>query len=250
MGPGVTFAGPERAEVLFAAEDCKIGTSPSDIGVDCADGASAAKIRPVKWNMRAEEKANPDSALDSQPDVWSVVRQLLRHPLHSFIACWNWKAGSLSMILRVPIYVATTFKYGWQATTLAGTVEAVFSAGVAGVYAAFTEAVRNATPQAVVATLLLVVLPAITLVLDALFHYVMRTPNLLAGVLVSLVVSILSSAFNWYSMRRGTLLMGGKAKPFASDLASLPLLIARFVMEPFILLWRNLKLLCVPMAGD
>jgi hypothetical protein len=192
--------------------------------------------------------------LQDGPNVWAVLRQLLRHPVHSFLTCWNWKAGALSIFLRVPIYVATTFKYGWQATTLAAAVEAVFSSAAAGVYAALTEAIRYATPQSIVGVILLVVLPAITLVFDALFHYVMGTPNLAAGVTVSLVVSILSSGFNWYSMRRGTLLVGEQARPFGSDVASLPLLIARFVAEPFILLWRNvrrsLRFLCASAVGE
>jgi hypothetical protein len=187
---------------------------------------------------------------NGRPHVWSVVRQLLRHPIHSFITCWNWKAGALSIILRVPIYVGTTFKYGLRATALAGAVEAVFSCGAAGVYAALTQAIRYAEPETVVGFLLLVVLPAITLVFDGLFHYLMRTPNLATGILVSFIVSVLSSAFNWYSMRRGTLIIGQKAPSFSSDIALLPLLIARFVAEPFIYLWRTLKLLCVPATGE
>jgi hypothetical protein len=199
--------------------------------------------------MRA--KPNPVSAdLVDRPGVWSVVRKLLRHPVHSFITCWNWKAGALSVILRAPVYVATTFRHGWEAATLAGAAEAAFSAAAAGVYAAFTEAVRYSEPQFVVGLLLLVVLPAITLALDALLHYLVRTTNLVAGVAVSLVVSVLSSAFNWYSMRRGTLLIGPKARPFTSDVASLPILIARFLSEPFVLLWRALRLLCAPTVEE
>jgi hypothetical protein len=100
------------------------------------------------------------------------------------------------------VYVKTTFRHGWQAMTLAAAVEASFSAVAARVYAAFTEAVRYAEPEFVVAALLLVVLPSLTLALDALIHYVTRTPNLRAGVVLSLAVTIVSSAFNWYSMRR------------------------------------------------
>jgi hypothetical protein len=154
------------------------------------------------------------------------------------------------VILRAPVYVATTFRHGWEAATLAGAVEALFSAGAAGVYAAFTEAVRYAVPEFVVGLLLLVVLPAITLLLDALLHYLVRTPNLVAGVAASLAVSVLSSAFNWYSMRRGTLLVGPKARPFTSDVASLPILIARFLSEPFVLLWRALRVLCAPAVEE
>jgi len=185
-----------------------------------------------------------------KPRVWEVVGDLLRHPVHSFVTCWNWKAAALSVILRAPIYILTTLRYGWQASTLAGAVEAVFSAGVAGVYAAFTEAVRDAVPQSTVATLLLVVLPAIALVFDGLLHYVMRTPNLATGVSVSLVVSVVSSGFNWYSMRRGTLLVGAQARSFTSDLGALPILIGRFVSQPVVFVLRALKLLCVPAVGE
>jgi hypothetical protein len=200
--------------------------------------------------MRSAQSTDATASSNSRPHVWPVVRHLLRHPVHSFITCWNWKAGALSIMLRVPIYVGTTFKYGLRATALAGGVEAVFSCGAAGVYAALTQAIRYAEPQTVVGFLLLVVLPAITLGLDALFHYAMHTPNLAVGVAVSFVVSVLSSAFNWYSMRRGTLLIGQKAPSFGADIASLPLLIARFMAEPFIFLWRTLKLLCVPVVGE
>ncbi|MGA9389143.1 MAG: hypothetical protein WBV69_01730 [Candidatus Sulfotelmatobacter sp.] len=185
---------------------------------------------------------------DQSSRVWSVLGQLLRHPVHSFVICWNWKAGALSIILRAPVYVITTLKYGWQAATLAGIVEALFSAAAAGVYAALTEAIRYAEPQYLVALLLLAVLPAITLCFDALVHYIMHTPNLVVGVTASLVVSIVSSAFNWYSMRRGTLLVGRAARSFTSDILALPLLIAKFLGEPVAFLWRTVKELCTALV--
>ena len=197
------------------------------------------------------ERPTPVSAAsDDRPDVRQVVRQLLHNPVNSFVRCWNWKAAALSCILRTPVYVITTFRYGWQAVTLAAAVEAGFSAGAAGGYAAFTEAVRYAIPESMVAILLLGVLPLLTLALDALVHYLTHTPSLRAGVLLSLAVTIVSSAFNWYSMRRGTLLVGSGGRPFSSDLASLPMLIARFLAEPFIALWRSLKMLCASALED
>ena len=198
----------------------------------------------------SERPNSVSGASDDRPDVRLVVRQLLHHPLDSFVRCWNWKAAALSCILRTPVYVITTFRHGWQAITLAAAVEASFSSGAAGVYAAFTEAVRYAEPESTVATLLLVLLPLLTLALDALVHYLTRTPNLRAGVLLSVAVTIVSSAFNWYSMRRGTLLVGPGRRPFSSDLASLPMLIARFLAEPFIAVWRNLEMLCASALED
>lgn len=184
------------------------------------------------------------SASGPGPQVWSVVGQLLRHPFHSFIEDWNWKAAMLSCVLRVPIYLGTTIKSGWHAAAVAGLVEASFSTATAGVYAAFTEAVRDAQPQSTVGVLLLGVLPVVMVTLDALVHRVMHTPHLFAGVAVSFVVSIASSGFNWYSMRRGTLLVGSAARPFGSDLSALPRLIVKFIAEPFVLLWRAARQWC------
>jgi hypothetical protein len=197
------------------------------------------------------EKTTPVAVdLNNHPSVWRLTRQLLRHPLHSFIKCWNCKAAALSCILRTPVYIITTLRHGWQAITLAAAVKAGFSAGAAGVYAAFSEAVRDAQPEFAVAILLLVILPALTLALDALVHFLTRTPNLRAGVFLSLGVSIVSCALHRYSMRRGTLLIGPGGRSFSSDVAALPMLIARFVGEPFIAMWRNLKMLRVTAVED
>jgi hypothetical protein len=197
----------------------------------------------MKINSKQEFSISPQ--LPGVPDLRVVLRELLLHPVRSFVSCWNWKAAILSCILRVPIYVATTFKFGWRAITVAGLVEAMFAACVAGVYAALTQAIRYAEPQSMVGAILLIALPGITLAFDALIHYVMQTPNLAMGILVSLVVSVLSSAFNWYSMRRGTLLMGPASHSFGRDLVALPVLIARFVAEPVIQLRRIMKTMCM-----
>ena len=120
--------------------------------------------------MKMRAKPNPRFCSSERPQVWLVMQQLLSRPVHSFVTCWNWKAAALSCILRVPVYVITTFRHGWEAIGLAACVEGVFSAGASGVYAAFTEAVRYAVPEFVVAMLLLVIFPAITVLLDALFQ--------------------------------------------------------------------------------
>ena len=88
---------------------------------------------------------------------------MLINPYAGFVRGWNWKAAALSIILRAPIYVATTFHHGWRRVTLEALVEGAFSACASGVYGAFTQAVRDAQPQSAVACLLVLVLPAITL---------------------------------------------------------------------------------------
>lgn len=182
-----------------------------------------------------------NGARQDQKKVSTVLAGLAMHPKRSFVDSWNWKAASLSVFLRAPIYMIATVRHGLQAVALAGLVEGIFSAAFAGVYASFTEAIEGANPQWVVGLLLLVALPAVALVMDAFVHYFAGTPNLKYGVAASLVVSVVSSAFNWYSMRRGTLLVGAGARSFGSDLSRLPLLIGRFLLEPLLLVWRSTR---------
>jgi hypothetical protein len=46
--------------------------------------------------------------------------------------------------------------------------------------------------------------------------------------MVSLMLSALSALFNWYAMRRGTLLVGGEGRGFGEDLRRLPRLMFNF----------------------
>jgi len=117
------------------------------------------------------------------------------------------------------------------------TVEALYRAGTAGFFAAFTQALRHRRPKWLTMLLVAVLIPAISLVLDCLLHLAMGTPNLTRGMLVATVVSAVTSLFNWYSMRRGTLLVGRTGMSFAADLYRLPQLILQFLLEP--LLWMG-----------
>ncbi|HEX4808990.1 MAG TPA: hypothetical protein VH325_08675, partial [Bryobacteraceae bacterium] len=55
---------------------------------------------------------------------------------------------------------------------------------------------------------------------------------------VSILVTGIASLFNWFAMRRGTLLTGGEGQSFTSDLKSLPGIIVRFVAVGPLALWR------------
>jgi hypothetical protein len=154
---------------------------------------------------------------------------------------WNWKAAALSAAGRAPIFLATTYRFGWRAATVAVTAEALYRAGTAGFFAAFTQAVRNRRPVWLAMLLVAVAVPTIALVLDCLLHLAMGTPNLMKGMLAATAVSAVTSLFNWYSMRRGTLLVGQGEMSFAYDLCRLPRLILEFLLEPPLWMLRCCK---------
>jgi hypothetical protein len=159
---------------------------------------------------------------------------LAADPFAAFVRSWNWKAAAFSVILRAPIYAISTLRYGLSRAEFEAMAEGAFSAVAAGVYAACTQAIRDAEPQSGVAFILLVLLPLIALVLDSLMHYLLGTPNLKAGILASFIVSVLSSGFSWYSMRRGALIIGSEGHSFGADMAAIPRLIVSFVAAPFL----------------
>lgn len=88
---------------------------------------------------------------------------------------------------------------------------------------------KDAEPQWLTGVFLVGVIPVVFQVLEYLLHWFRGTPHLRAAVIVSLVVSALSALFNWYAMRRGTLLVGREGKSFGGDLQRLPRLVIGFL---------------------
>ena len=143
---------------------------------------------------------------------------------------WNWKAAWLSIILRGPIFLAATIRHGWRVTLTAVLTECFFCAVTAGFYGALIQNLRDAEPQWLTIIFLTVVVPVIFQLLEAYLHWVRGTPHLRIVESASIIVSGLSSLFNWYAMKRGTLLVGGEGGTFGSDLKRLPKLLLSFVI--------------------
>ena len=173
----------------------------------------------------------------------SVLAEICRHPKRFLFDCWNWKAAALSVLFRAPVFIISTHRHGLQTMATAGIVESVFRIVITGINASITQAIEWAEPQWMVGILVLAVIPGVTMALEAVAHALASTPNLLAGLLVSLALSVLSSGFNWFSMRKGALLIGRDASSFRTDLSRMPMLIGRFVASPALMIWRATKLM-------
>ena len=172
-----------------------------------------------------------------------VLAEICRNPKRFLVDSWNWKATALSVLYRAPVFLISTHRHGLQTMAAAGIVESVFRIAITGVYASITQAVEWAEPQWMVAIVVLAVIPGGTVALEAVVHWLAATPNLRAGLAVSLALSVLSSGFNWFSMRKGALLVGREAPSFGTDLARMPILIGRFVAGPALIVWRGVKVI-------
>jgi hypothetical protein len=165
------------------------------------------------------------------PSFFPALAGLVRNP-GKLLFLWNWKAATLSIILRAPIFVGAAFQRGFNATASAFLTESLFCMATAGFYGAIVQNLRDAEPQWLTGLFIAIVLPAIFQVLEFLLHWFRGTPHLRMAELVSIVVSGLSALFNWYAMRRGVLLVGREGERFGADIRRLPRLIAGFVTLP------------------
>jgi hypothetical protein len=170
----------------------------------------------------------PADAAVTEPRFVDLLFTVLRHP-QQLLLLWNWKSALLSIILRGPIFFVAAIRHGWKAALAALLTESIFCVLSAGFYGAVVQTLKDAEPQWLTAVFLTVVMPAIFQVLEYLLHWFRGTPHLRVAGIVSLVVSAVSALFNWYAMRRGTLLVGREGGGFGGDLHRLPRLLFGFV---------------------
>lgn len=163
-----------------------------------------------------------------QPLFISVLLNLIRRPW-KLLRLWNWKAAVLSVALRTPIFFVASLHRGLAATLSAILTESVFCMTSAGFYGAIVQSVRLAQPEWLTLSFITVMLPAFFQVVEYLLHWMRGTPHLRLAEIVSATMSAISALFNWYIMRRNTLLVGPEGARFTSDLAHLPKLLLGFV---------------------
>jgi len=163
-----------------------------------------------------------------RPSFFEVLSDLFRRP-QRIVFLWNWKAASLSLLVRGPIFLAVTIRRGVLASLSALLTECLICAATAGFYGALMQNLRDANPVWLTAVFLIVAVPAIFQGLELALHTFRGTPHLRVAELASLGVSAVSSLFNWYAMRRGVLLVGAEGGSFGSDLGRLPRLLFDFL---------------------
>jgi hypothetical protein len=157
-----------------------------------------------------------------------LLRGLLARP-QQLLLLWNWKSAVLSMILRGPIFLIATVRQGWRAAAGALVTESIFCVFSAGFYGAVVQILKDAEPRWLTGIFLTVAMPVTFQILEYLLHWFRGTPHLRIAAIVSLAVGAVSASFNWYAMRRGTLLVGSEAGGFGGDLRRLPRLLFGFL---------------------
>lgn len=165
-----------------------------------------------------------EPATVSRVFVW-----ILRHPGEALFRRWNYKSAVLSSALRGGLFFAVNLRAGPEAATAAMLTEWSFRACTSGFYGALTQAFRRAEPQRLAMLCVLLLLPAVSHALELAVHWWRGTPELFMSIGASVLLTVVSTAFNLFAMRRGALVVGQGGRPILEDLRRMPELVVAFV---------------------
>ena len=166
----------------------------------------------------------------NQPSLVRVLATLARHPLEQLVLRWNWKSAVLSSLFRSSLFFAANISAGPEAARAAFLTELAYRGVTAGFYGALTQAFRDARPAWAGMVAAMVLLPAVSHLLEFVVHWVRGTPNLTESLAWSVAFTALSTSFNLFAMRRGALTVGGDSGPLLRDLHRMPALLCAFAV--------------------
>jgi hypothetical protein len=161
--------------------------------------------------------------------VWEVCFDLIRHPIRRVIHRWHWKSATLSAIIRGSLFFATNLADGPRLATRAALVEFALRVPLIGILAAVTQAFGGAEPPWAAAIVATALLPGLAHLAEFAAHRMARTPELGTSIQGSVAMSVLSTSFSLFAMRRGVMIVGRGSRSFGSDLRHLPRLVLEFI---------------------
>jgi hypothetical protein len=142
----------------------------------------------------------------------------------------------LSPLFRGSIFFLVNLPAGVGAAAGAMSAEFLFRALTAGFIGALTQNFRRVEPAWQAVLIVLIALPSLQHSCEFLVHWSRETPLLGASIGASICLTALSTAFNFYAMRQGSLIVGREGRSLLDDLAAYPrLLLGFFLIVPMTL---------------
>ena len=141
----------------------------------------------------------------------------------------NWKSALLSPVCRGAFVFAATVSVDPAAAVSALIVEVLYRGLISGFCGAVVEAFRTAEPYWAGQLTVLLVVPVLSDALDFIVHWQYGTRQLGRSVTASLALTMVSTAFNYFAMRRGALIVGERHGTLLQDLVMIPALVIGFL---------------------
>jgi hypothetical protein len=134
----------------------------------------------------------------------------------------------MSSLFRAHIFLAANVTAGWKKALGAAAAEFLFRFITSGFYGSLTAAFRSAEPAWAGVVAVMILLPLVSHSMEFAVHVLRGTPHIRTSIIASVIFTMWSTAFNWFAMRRGALLVGGRQTSLASDLSRVPELLKEF----------------------
>lgn len=176
--------------------------------------------------------------------VWTVWASILQNPAQ-LVRRWNYKSAIFSGLFRAPIFFVTYLQFAGKNRSFRDTLLLALGAAAAqfayrfisaGIIGSLIQSFRRVEPawQALVTIMLLI--PAISHTLELIVQHSYAyatgtTQHTDEAIVRSICLSIISSLFNLFAMRRGILLVGTDEdrKSLWGDIKHIPVVIVEFV---------------------
>src|SRR5262249_391733 len=117
---------------------------------------------------------------------------------------------------------------GSGVATSALTVEVIYRSTISGFAGSIGQTFRSVEPYWA-GQLAVLAIPLACDIVDWLIHWSHGTPAMISTIAASLLVTTWSTAFDYFAMRRGGLMVGEQRKTLIQDLSMFPMLIIAFI---------------------
>ncbi len=171
----------------------------------------------------------------------AALSELAHRPVELIVRRWNWKAALTSSIIRGTIFFFANLTAGWRAAITAMGAEYLYRALTSCFYGAITQHLGQVEPEWEGALCAMILLPLASHSMEFLLHWLRGTPHLRTSIAASLCMTAVSTLFNAYAMRRGTMVVGRHSPSLADDMRAMPRVIAGFAAAIPLWAWRSLR---------
>lgn len=173
--------------------------------------------------------ANSVDSVQRSHTVGDALLSLIRNPVESLLLRWNWKSAVTSACVRGTLFFVVNLGAGASAAAGAMSIEAAFYIVASGFCGAMTETFRRVRPAWAATVAIMILMPAINHMLEFALHQTSGTKKLMASMVASICLSMLSNAFSLFAMRRGAFIVGVERQSLLEDFRQLPRLIFDFL---------------------
>lgn len=169
----------------------------------------------------------PQSAAPNRDDILpttlgGALSALASSPLRWMVRYWNWKNAVLSFAARGTIFFSVNLAAGWDSAVSALFTELCYRAPMVGSLASLSQTFRRVRPAWQAGLAIMLALPALGHAIEFAVHSLRGTAKLYESVAASLGFSMVTCLVSYLLHRRGVLIVGHGARPFASELVQLP----------------------------